>query len=372
MVTGITTSDTLAVKKWNDTLYREFLAQLTLSKFMGTDANAMIQVKEDLMKGKGDQVTVPLIGALDGEGTTGDSTLEGNEEQLDTYGQAVTVTQYRNAVRTEGVLAEQRYAFEIRDQMKPALVDWKAQKDEDRIFRAMGSIDGVAYGTASEAEKDTWTANNADRILFGAAVSNNSSNDHSASLLNVDGTTDILNCAQITLAKRMAKLCDPKIRPLRVGDAGASMEVFVLLAHPYCTRDLKASDDWKNAQREALPRSMGNPLFTGGWGGMEYVGMYDGVVVVESERVPILDNVGNGSIDVAQNYFCGAQAVIWAQGGIQGQRVKSVEEQFDYENQVGVSIASIYGVVKARFPTGSAGVSKDHGIVTVYSAAVAD
>lgn len=370
--TGITTADSLAVKKWNDQVYREFLSQLTLSKFMDTNVNAMIQVKEDLMKGKGDAVTFGLVGALDGEGREGDSVLEGNEEKLDTYSQLVTVTQYRNAVRTEGVLSEQRYPFQIRNEMKPALVDWKAQKDEDRIFRTMGSIDGVLYSAATEAQKDAWLTNNADRVLFGAAVSNNSANDHSAALLNVDGTTDVLNTAHLTLAKRLAKLCDPKIRPMKVGDPGSSMDVFVYFAHPYSTRDLKADTAWLNAQRDALPRSFVNPLFTGGWGGMEYVGMYDGVIVVETERVQLLDNVGNGSIDVSQNFLCGAQAVLWAQGGIQGQRVKSVEEQFDYENQVGVSIASIYGVQKARFGTGASGATKDHGIVTCYTAAVAD
>lgn len=370
--TGITTSDNLAVKQWNDQAYREFLSQLPASQWMGTDVNALIQVKEDLMKKAGDAVTFGLIGALEGAGVSGDSVLEGNEEAISTYSQQVVVNQFRNAVRTTGVLSEQRYPFEIRNELKPSLLDWKAQTDEDRIFAAMGAIDGTAYTAASESAKDSWLTNNSDRVLFGAAVANASSLDHSTSLGNVDGSTDILNCAHLTLAKRLAKLCDPKIRPIKISSPGASMEVFVYFAHPYATRDLKSSSEWNQAQRDALPRSFTNPLFTGGWGGAEYVGMYDGIIVIETERVLLLDNVGNGSCDVSQNFLCGAQAVLWAQGGIMGQRMKSVEEQFDYENQVGVSIASIYGVQKARFATGAAGVSKDHGIVTCYTAAVAD
>ena len=52
------------------------------------------------------------------------------------------------------------------------------------------------YGTATETQKVAWLVDNADRVLFGAAKSNNSSNDHSASLANVDSTDDKLKCVQ--------------------------------------------------------------------------------------------------------------------------------------------------------------------------------
>ena len=57
----------------------------------------------------------------------------------------------------------------------------------------------MAYGTASEAQKDAWLVDNADRVLFGAAKSNNSSNDHSASLANIDNTNDKLTPGAISL-----------------------------------------------------------------------------------------------------------------------------------------------------------------------------
>lgn len=367
METTLLTGSATAVKRWLDQAYQEYLGLNVLAKYFGTSETSMIQVNEDLMKNKGDSITFNRLGALTGEGVQGDSVLEGNEEDLPYNSQAVTIDLYRNATKVAGKMTEQRFPFEIANKSKPALTQWKAHKDEREIFRAMGSIDGVLYNAASEAQKDAWLANNADRVLFGAAVANNVANDHSACLLTVDGTADVLLPAHLTLLKRLAKLGNPKIQPLKIGEAGMGMEVYVYFAHPYCTRDLKASDDWKNANRDAMPRGSENPIFTGA------IGSYDGVIVVESDKIPLLDNVGAGSIDVAQNFLCGAQAILWAQGSVGGgQRVNFVDEKFDYGNKTAVAIESMWGVAKARFGTGPAGVSKDHGIVTSYVAAVAD
>jgi hypothetical protein len=104
-----------------------------------------------------------------------------------------------------------------------------------------------------------------------------------------------------------------------------------------------------------------NPLFTGA------VGYWDGVLVVECDKIPLLDNVGSGSIDVARNFLCGAQSVLMAQGAYDGGvRVKMVEENFDYGRQRGVAIMDMMKLEKAYFN------SVDHGVVTVYSAAVGD
>ena len=135
-----------------------------------------------------------------------------------------------------------------------------------------------------------------------------------------------------------------------------------MFVHPYCARDLKNSDAWKQAQREAMPRGGSNPIFTG------MIGMYDGVIVKESEKVLLLDGVGAGGIDVAANVLCGAQALVLGHGGYEdGSKVELVEEKFDYGKKPGFQISTIYGIEKPIFQN-----SKQHGVVTVYSAAVAD
>lgn len=362
--TGVATGSDLAVKKWKQDAFENALSMNVLNKYMGTDEGAVIHVNEELQKGQGEKVVFSLSSDLSGQGVQGDSTLEGNEEALTSYSQTVTIDQYRNAVRVAGRMSEKRHAWTFWSKAKPKLTRWKAQFDEDKMFAAMSSVDGVLYSAASTSQKNAWNANNSDRVLYGATTANYNAT-HATALGNVDSTTDVLNTSHLSLIKRMAKMSRPRISPIRVPN-GPGTEVFLYIAHPYSTRDLKADQDWQDAQLHAMPRGLDNPLFTG------MIGMWDGVVVVESDKVGILSGVGNGSINVAQNFLCGAQALLVAMGGIDGDRLGFVEEEFDYKNQMGVAMSSIWGVEKARFATGAAGVSKDHGILTSYVSGVAD
>lgn len=360
MLSGISTSNALAVKQWKDDWFSEFLGILVLSKYMGMDANALIHVAEDLKKKKGDKLSFSLVAGLDGEGVQGDATLEGSEEELLAYAQEVTIDQYRNAVASTGQMSEKRYPWTFWEPVKPALTQWLAHFIERKAFRALGSVDGVLYSAASTGQKDAWNVANRDRILYGATTSNYNAT-HATALLNVDSTTDVLNTAHLSLAKRMAKLASPRVAPIAVPN-GPATETYVYFAHPYSTRDLKSDQAWKDAQRDAMPRGLDNPLFTGA------IGMWDGIVVVETDKIALLDNVGNGSIDVAQNFLCGRQALLMAMGsgGTSDERVDFIEEVRDYENVKGVAIRKMFEVVKARFN------GKDHGVVTSFVSGVAD
>ena len=97
----------LVQKAWAKQLWTEAERDNFFAKFTGEGANNIIQVKTDLKKEKGDQITVPLVMRLTGEGVTGDSTLEGNEEKLQMYDCPVTVNQYRHAVRLAGMMEEE-------------------------------------------------------------------------------------------------------------------------------------------------------------------------------------------------------------------------------------------------------------------------
>lgn len=359
---NITTGAAITAEQFMDSAFREYKDKLVTRPYMGTTSEFPIQVNQELVKRKGDAITFNLAGALSGTGVTGSTTLEGAEEAQQFYGHRVEVDQARNAIRVPW-MSEQRAPFAVMNEAKPALTTWMAQLVEDKIFEALASIQGTVYGSASEGTKDTWLADNADRVLFGAATSNNSANDHSASLANIDSTNDILTVDQITLAKRLAILADPKIRPIRIENGE---EYFVLFAHPYCVRDLKNSDDWLAAQRDAMPRGTDNPIFTG------MAGIWDGVIIKETPKCLLLSGVGAGSINVAANFLCGAQAVLFGQAGTpKGYVVDMVEEEFDYGDKSGVAIRSVFGIEKAVFKTNGTNPCQ-HGVVTVYSAAVAD
>lgn len=349
----------LTPQQWDDNFFKAYIRDNRFKRYMGTDENSIIQLKEDLTKKKGDKVTFALVNELTGSGqTTG--TLEGNEEGLDSRSHALTVAPLRHAVAiTEW--DEQKSAIDLRDAGKMMLKMWAMAKMRDAIISALGSINGVAYGSASEAQKDAWLVDNADRVLFGAAKSNNSSNDHSASLANIDSTNDKLTPGAVSLMKRIAQTASPKIRPIRLNE---DEEWFVLFCGSRAFRDFASNSTVTQANRDALNRGKDNPLFTGG------SLLWDGVIVREIPEISALSGVGASSIDVDPCYLVGAQAVGlgWAQ------RTKSTTNTRDYGFLHGVGISEMRGVEKMTFGSGTGDTDdlKDHGVCTGFFAGVAD
>lgn len=353
----------LTVQQWDEKYFREYLNNNWFKQFMGTGSSKMIQLKEDLTKKPGDSVTFTLVNKLSGSAKDANEALEGNEEAVDLRSFQVRVRAYDHAVKFKKFEA-QKTAIDLRQAHRDVLMDWNMELDRDNIIAAMGSINGVAYASASEAQKDAWLVDNADRVLFGAAKSNNSANDHSASLLNVDTTTDKFTPDAISLMKRMAKTASPKIRPIRSKTAIGSSDGYVLFAPTQMVRDLAANSTFAQANRDARNRGMDNPLFTGA----DYV--WENVYIYEVEDIPSLGAVGNSSAVVRPCYLMGAQAIgmAWAK------RPETVEEMFDYKRAVGLGITQWYKIEKMRFGSGTEDTedTKDHGIVTGYFAAAAD
>lgn len=350
----------LTPQLWDDKFFAEYVRDNRFKKYMGTDENSIIQLKEDLTKKKGDAVTFALVNELTGSGVTGNSTLEGNEEALDSRSHKVTVSPLRHAVAiTEW--DEQKSAIDLRNAGRTMLKLWAMSKMRDGIIQALGSINGVAYASATESEKDAWLVDNADRVLFGAAKSNNSANDHSASLSNVDSTTDVLSPGIVSLAKRMAQTASPAIRPIRLKE---DEEWFVMFCGSRAFRDFSQNATITQANRDARMRGVDNVLFTGG------SLLWDGVIVREIPEIDAITGVGASTIDVDPCYLVGAQAlgVAWAQ------RTRTTTNVRDYGFLNGIGISEIRGIEKLMFGKGSADTDDlvQHGVVTVYASGVAD
>jgi len=353
----------LTVQQWDDKFWTEALNANVFKPVMGTSENSIIQVKEDLAKKKGDSVTFALVNRLQNAAVTGSSTLEGNEEDMDSRSFKVTIDQYRNAVRVP-VLEEQFSAIPLRDAAKSVLMDWNMELVRDQVIAALASINGVAYGSASEAQKDAWLVDNADRALFGNAVGNNAANDHSAALLQVDATNDTLTASSLSLMKRLAKTADPRIKPLKPRDGGVTSDSFILYAPSLLVRDLANDSAFQQANREARERGKMNPIFKGA----DYI--YENIAVVEVEDIAVLSGVGAAGIDVGPCYLCGAQAIAMAVA----KRSESKEEEFDYGDKQGLAVRSWHEISKMLFGSGTADTDdlKDHGVLTGFFAAVAD
>lgn len=360
-MTDTTAATGLTVQQWDDKFFVEHVQQNRFAGEMGTSENSIIQVKEDLKQKKGDSITFALVNRLTGAGQTNGATLEGNEEDLDSRSFKLTVAERAHAVRSN-TWQNQISAIDLRKAAKMGLKTWSMENTRDRIIAALGSINGVAYGSASEVQKDAWLVDNADRVLFGAAKSNNAANDHSAALLNIDGTNDKLTSSAASLMKRIAQSANPKIRPVMSATSGR--EYFTVYVPSLVFRDLKADATITQAQRDVSLRMQNEKLFKGG--DIEW----DGMIFKEIHDIPVISGVGAAAIDVAPVYFCGAQALGYGVAS----RWKSAEETFDYGRKKGCAIMEMGGIEKMLFGSGAGDTDdlKDHGLVTGYFAAVAD
>jgi N4-gp56 family major capsid protein len=355
----------LTVKQWDDEFFMEYMQDNAFTRYMGTKENAIIQVKEDLKTKKGNKIAFALVNRLRQDPILGSSMLEGNEEALVSRSHEVTINQRRNGVLVPD-FEDQKSAIDLREAARAALKDWTMEDTRDLIIEALASVCtsagvNVAYASATEAEKDAWLVDNADRVLFGAVKSNNSSNDHSASLANVDGTTDKFLPAALKVMKRMALTASPKIRPITVE---GGKRFFVAFAHPYCFRDFNNDDAIKLTQRDTIIRMQNIKLFEGGDAEI------DGIIVHEVDDIPVLDGVGAAAIDVAPVFLCGAQAL----GMAWGKRWQTKTKLFDYDDKYGVAVRAWMDVDKLFFGSGAGDTTdpKQNGVVTGYFACVAD
>jgi N4-gp56 family major capsid protein len=158
-------------------------------------------------------------------------------------------------------------------------------------------------------------------------------------------TTNTFSLTLIDRAVNVAKTAEPLIRPIRVG----SQEYFVCFLHPNQVRSLRsgsaAAGSWFDIQKAAMTGGEieDNPIFTGA------LGVHNGVVLHEWSRLPAFtcnDSTANAG---RRAVFCGAQAAAMAWGKGYSDNPKYIEDFFDYERQLGVSVQTIAGAKKNVF-----------------------
>ena len=361
-----TLATALEKQKWISDYFAEYVRESGFSGYMGKSSSSIIIAKMDLQEEAGKTINIPLITRLVGAGVTGSATLDGSEEALGNYNCAISVDWRRNGVR---VPKSTSYKTEIdllnaaRDMLKM----WEAGKLRDDIIKGLASVVTTADTTvnldaSAAADRNAFAAANQDRLLFGSALSNYSATFATA-LLNIDTTADKCSASMMSLAKRMAKLADPHIRPYR---SKVGQEFFVAFHGSRTFRDLKLDPVITQANREARPRDVeNNPIFQDG----DLI--YDGVI---HREVPEIDTVvstgtfnlngqGAAACDVRPVFVCGQQAVGVAWGQQPTPRTDNLK---DYQFRPGVAIEELLGVKKLAFN------GKPQGIVTAYCAAAAD
>ena len=343
--------------------------------YIGSTENAIIQSNTDLKKR-----SIPLIGKLSGQGVSGNSSLSGNEEPLSNYAFELTPTHYRHAVKIDNEENE-KTEFDLYKEARPALMNWAMELKRDQIIQAFGAVQAggtyLNYGAASGANLDTWNTNNQDRILYGTALGNNSSGNHTTSLGNIDTTADRLDTDIVSLVKRMATNANPLIRPVMLKE---DEPWYVYFVDSYGFRDLRADTAMAAANRDARVRGLDNPLFAGGdllWDSViikevpditKFIdgdgtgSAFDGVWGANS-TADSLKTSGNGGTRVGVGFFCGAQAL----GFVRGKNAQfDLEKNDDYGFLNGVAVTMKHDIKKMFYN------NKQHGMITTFYSAPLD
>jgi hypothetical protein len=359
---------------WEREYFREYIRANRFSKYIGDNETSIIQANEDLAKKVGEQVNFTLVNRLNGNqntatgavsgitsGITGYNRLKGNEEAVSLRNFRITVNRTRWAVAHDN-LDDQFSSIDLADAKRATLMDWSKENIRDRIISALGSIstDGsthVDYALATTGNKNTWNANNSDRVLYGNSVSNYNAT-HATALANCDTTNDTFTKGNLSLLKDVAKSATPKIKPIKVND---EEEYYVCFCGTKLFRTLQTDLATLNqALIQGGESRNSNPIFTSG------DLMYDGIVIREIPEIANLGTVGASSANVGVAYLCGAQAVGYAIA----QRQKLISDTDDYGSYIGVGTQMIDGIAKFYYGSGASDTTtpKQNGVATGFFA----
>jgi len=331
--TRFLTNDNLTRKKWARDLFKILLPAVEFNYLVGKGSDSIVQMRTELGKGEGDQITFGIRRPLTGEGIVGNNTVEGNEEMLLFKDFNMTIEELNHAVDTGGRMEEQRVPYDLMSEGKNALNDWWADKLSDLVMATLCGdssfqIAGNDFAQACQ-EPDSGHFLKVNDVAEGSQTS-----------------ADEVDLHFLDRMKQQAQMpatgCD-KVRPLKRG----GKSYFRVILHTYVFDRLRQNTNvaqWGDILRAANKLQME---------GVEIE--YNGMLISKSERISA------PTTNVYRNILLGAQAACWAWGGA-GESKSTVMAFVPYEKDakrfVMIRGGGIFGVKKTRFD------SKDYGIIT--------
>lgn len=366
---GLLTQEQLTI--WQRDVWKAARNWMFLEKFSGTSNMSMVQKITDLTKSeKGARAVMTLVADLEGDGVAGDRTLEGNEEAMKSYDQVIQIDQLRHANRHEGRMADQKSVVTFRENSRDVLAYWLADRMDQLAFL---TLSGIPYTLGNDGS--TRVGSDLQNLDYAGDVTVPSTNREvrwdATNFLRTaadgdNGTGDVAAADTPTyrmLVEAKAYAVDNYIKPI-VGEAGT--EVYNVFMSPTSIAKLKLDSDFQQAWRHAMPRATTNPLFKG-----VSVIQIDGLNIFEYRHVYTTKGAASGSkwgagsaIDGTRILLCGAQAMGYADIG----DPYWVEKGFDYENQQGISVGKICGLLKPQFHSIYSGTTEDFGVLSINAA----
>jgi N4-gp56 family major capsid protein len=334
-----------------------------VNKFTGSGPNSMIQRVTELKKDKkGARAVITLVADLEGDGVAGDRNLEGNEEAMKSYDQVIRIDQLRHANRLEGKMADQKSVVTFRENSRDVLAYWLADRVDQLAFL---TLSGISYSFKNNGAART--GSDFPFLEYAADVATPTSQrrtrwDATSGLVVGSATTDVATDDTITWQTIVDLKAHAKDQYVRGIKENGGEETFHLFLTPKVMAKLKMDPDYMANLRHAQPRGDGNNLFSGS------SVKVDGIYLHEFRHVYNTTGAssgskwgGDGTVDGARLLFCGAQALGMADIG----DAEWVEKEFDYNNQPGISVGKIFGLLKPQFTSMYASNTvQDFGVIT--------
>ena len=321
----MSTNDALAVKLWQAELFKWGREENEFSKFIG-EKNSFIIEKTELTKKKGDKVTFGTVAPLLGEGIGEGETMEGNEAELLTYSDSVTLERRRNAVKTDIHMSEQRAAFDMTDAADSAIKRWVVDYLEKRIIRELTTSNSKTFygGTATSVATLTTAMKLTPALLSKAKLWATS-----------EGSTEASK---------------PVMTPVKI----KGQDFFVAICHGNAMYDMKRDAEYLQNLRECLQASDNHPIFMGAKGVT-----HDGIIMHASNKLPFATTGGSGGdVPYATSLILGQNALMLAWG----EMPRYTKKEHDYGEYLGIQAAITFGLEKVAFN------SQDYGVVAIKTA----
>ena len=352
---------------WMRKVVRAAREKSFITKFEGSDENAMIHRINALTETTGGaKAVMTLVTDLEDDGVAGDRNLEGNEEAMVSSDIVIQIDQLRHAVRNKGRMANQRAVVKFREVGMNNLSYWLANRYDQMALLTLSGISYTLFNNGATRPKQEMA-----NLAYAADVTAPSANRHyrwngtsglfeAGNTANVEAT-DTMSYDFVVNARTLAE--DAYLKPLRMN---GDVEWYNLFLTPHQIAQLKLDDDFKEAYRNAMPRTPDNPLFKG-----SDVIWLDGMAIHKHRYVYNTRGAASGSkwgaagaIDGARALLCGAQALGKAEVG----RPIWVEKDFDYDNQPGIASGRICGFRKPKFQSIYSDSVEDFGVIAIDTA----
>lgn len=296
-----TNVDSAIPEVWAKLVLRDHKVKGFWGRFVGSEGSgAPLIQRTELLNKPGDLIHVQITNPLAGAGQTGDvASVQGNEEALLSTEQKISPLLYRHGVRAFR-RAQKKSIIDLRSEARMRLAEWGMNRMDNERF-SLFTASALPAPLAAEAY--------APNIYRVNARANN------AAVVAGD-TWSVRFIQEVKLKLRIARS-----QPIDVD----GHPMYIAVAHPYATFQLKQEARYEAWVREAAVRGSDNPFFRGA------LAVIDGLIIHEHENSPLVAS----TIQVNTGLAFGKEAFI---EGLD-EDVSWAEDTFDYGNELGVAYA---------------------------------